>query len=748
MKHASARTLVVVALGIAAAREFSWVVWPAAAIGVVALFLQRLTRGWSVYLVLLSAAAFYTRVRLPLLPSDGLFAGGHFTGVVVGEPQPGEQRYYTVDLKYPHSGRVLMWVREPGLRLRYGDVIRVQSSIRRLDYPRNPGLADMNRILSERGIVGKASPKPGEISVVSRGRGSLLMRWVVMPVRRYIVRTINRFLPEPERGLLSGLLLGGRHWLPRDVQSAFVDAGVIHILVVSGMHVGVLLGVIWLILSVLQIRGWGRFVVSAGLAAAYVAVVGWSPAPARAGLMVTMAILSEPTQRRFTPVAGLCAAGLVLLILNPLTLFDVGAQLSFAGTLGISLFVPRATRLMSRWDSNMWVRRYVLLPLAVCAAAGAGTAPLLLHHYGRVQLLGVVASALAVPLVGVIIPLGLLMVCLNLVNAVLAGLAGEVVRIGLAALLRGARFFGSLSWAVWQPGRISWLWVLWLYTLGLLVLAWRQKWSRRVLRLSLLGGLAVLFWDSALHKPRFEVAFLDPEKGDAVLIQDTLGRLVLVDAGIDRYTVVRDYLRSRGVHRIDLAVVTHPDRDHFGGLLNLDRTLRIEHLLVPTKLGDSLYAGLLRRLEEQGTRIHVAGAGTRVEGLGYGLSVISPDLVTSALYERGLMSTNAVSLVVLVEYRGFRMLLAGDLDDPAVLAELGVQADLLKSPHHGSRKGNTRVLFEAVRPGYVVVMGRYPTPAPLEEMSIKQGIRYINTRRVGGCVMQFSGVSPCFSFCQ
>jgi competence protein ComEC len=226
-------------------------------------------------------------------------------------------------------------------------------------------------------------------------------------------------------------------------------------------------------------------------------------------------------------------------------------------------------------------------------------------------------------------------------------------------------------------------------------------------------------------------------------MEDTLGNVLLLDAGVDRRGVLRDYLRSRGIHRVDVVIVTHPDRDHFGGLLDLEERVRLGTLLVPTRTrGDSGYERLLARLEAQGTRVVVAGSGTDVTGLGFGLRVLWPDPVTRGLYEAGLMSTNPVSLVALLEYRGFRMLLPGDLDEPEAIAELGVTAELLKSPHHGSRKGNPQRLFDAVRPQQLVVMGRYPTPARLEERLARPPPVYVNTRRDGGCVLRFRGARP------
>ncbi|MBM3315605.1 ComEC/Rec2 family competence protein, partial [candidate division WOR-3 bacterium] len=672
MKYASARALAAAAVGVAAARQWPWLLLPAAVLGVATLLLARPTRGWSLYVALACAAAVYSRARQPAPPATELFSAQSFTGTVVGEPQPGEQRRFTVELGPPGHCRVQVRLREPGLDLRYGDVVEVGRRVRPLDYPRNPGLTDYNRVLHERGVVGRASPKPGQVAVLRRGQGSAWMRLVVMPMRRHVARTIDRLLPGPEGGLLAGLLLGGRQRLPRDVQEAFVDAGIVHILAVSGMNVGIIMAAFWLLLSVLRVRGWWLFALSTGVAALYVALVGWSAAPARAGLMAVMAFLAGPTQRRFTPAAGLCAAGLVLLVIHPLTLFDVGAQLSFAATLAICLTAPKATELMSRTSLNRQLRQYLLLPLVVSFAAAVGTAPLLLHHFGRVQVLGFLASAAVALLVGLCIPVGLLAVVLNLAGPVLAGFAAETLKLGLSGLLTVSRFFGGMDWAIWQPGRLAWPWVLWLYALGLLAVAWRRSWARTALRTGLAGGLAIAVWAGALQRPQMQVTFLDPGSGDAVLIEDTLGRRVLIDAGIDGPGVVRDYLRSRGIRRIDVAVITHSDRDHYGGLLDVDGLCRVDELLVPTRRGDSIYVRLLRRLEAAGTTVHAVGAGTTVEGLGFGLWFVWPDPVTRALHAEGLASTNSMSLVSLAEYRDFRMLMTGDLDEPEAFAELGL----------------------------------------------------------------------------
>jgi competence protein ComEC len=198
-------------------------------------------------------------------------------------------------------------------------------------------------------------------------------------------------------------------------------------------------------------------------------------------------------------------------------------------------------------------------------------------------------------------------------------------------------------------------------------------------------------------------------------------------------------LRSRGIRTLDAVVITHPDRDHYGGLLDLSERVRVRRLLVPTLVSrETAFTRLVARLRDAGTQVLVVGQGSELAGAGFGMRFLWPDGVTRSMYEAGLMPTNAVSLVAMVEHAGFRMLLTSDMEDVASLGE--VRADLLKSPHHGSRKGNLDTLFRAVQPGYVVVMGRYPTPAGLEQRP--DPAKCVNTRRDGGCMVRFSRAGP------
>lgn len=717
--------------------------WLAVAVVVAAGALAWASRGWSLYLAVAAAALAYAQIRAPLPVVPRLYTLERFDGTVDPEATTSSIPRVVVQLPAPWHGKVTVWLRDSLREFRPGDFVRVTARIRPLDGPRNPGVSDFNSVLATRGFVGSASASARDVILLARGKGSYVLSRLVTPVRTYILGVINRLLPGDEGSLLVGLLLGGSQGLPKDVQEAFKDAGIVHILAVSGMNVSIVVGVLWVLLSVLGVRGWWRFWTGVAGVVFYVLLVGWSAAPMRAGLMACAVLLSAPTQRRLSPVASLCVAGIVLLFIDPAMLFDVGAQLSFAATLGIAVVVGPAEQMFRRGVRVRWLSRWVLPPMIVSFAATLATAPLLLHHFSRVQPLAFVTSTAVVPLVGLAMPLGIVVLLASLVSHWLASIFAQSLWLVLYVLLKLTVFMGKLDWAIWEPGRLPWLWVGWAYLLGLLALKLNRSRARAGFVVLLLVGLSAMIWQGALTKPGNSVTFLDPRQGDAMLLEDSLGYKILFDAGVDGTGALRDYLRSRGIHKLDAAIVTHPDKDHYGGLLDLPTRVRVRRLLVPTtESQDPDYRSLLTRLRAAGTEVVVVGKDAHLTGSGFQVDFLWPDDATRASFLTGGVRTNDLSLVALVEHGGFRMLLTGDFENPDFLIGEDLRADLLKSPHHGSVKGNTEALYGRVQPSHVVVMGRYPTPARLGRRFEGTEVVYVNTRVDGAVMLRFREGKP------
>lgn len=745
MRNAALRAFVAVAAGIAATRIPGLPWWPGLVLAGGGVCFGFLSRGWSLYLALTGAAFLLGTVNQNRQPDPQVYERRAFTGIVEEEPTSEQDRDFVVALTGSGPGRVRVKVQGQMPSLQYGDLVLIKSRINPFNYPRNPGGFDFNSYYRSQGFVGETRVKAQELSHLGHGQSSAIKRLLVMPLRRQVYRTSRRFLASTEAALFLSLFLGDKSGLPIEVQTAFRDSGTMHVLAISGLHVGILVGVVWLFLSLVQIRGWTRMVICAAVITTYMLVTGMRPPVIRAGIMAMAVLLALSLQRKAAPLASLSVAGILILFFDPQALFTPSFQLSFAAAwsilAGLHALAPVVARLRPRL-----IRNWLILPLLVSTAAFLGTAPLLLAHFYRVQTLSCLFSPLIIAVVSLTVPLGLVVLGLSLLWNAAAGVFAETLQVALSLLLSLVKFLGSQQWAIWEPGAVPPLFLFYFYGLLLLTANWRQPLARSGLRIGLVLGLNLIAWRAVFHQPVTRVSFLDPGQGDCMVLEDTLGQVVVLDAGVRGPQVLRDYLRYRGVRKIDLAVITHPDYDHYGGFLDLSPRCPIKQLVVPTTAAEGEYKTLLDRLRQEGTQITVVGKGSSIRGLGFGLEFLWPEDAARATFQRDRSRTNFISLVTVFRYANYRMLLTGDMEEIELLRGTGQQVDLLKSPHHGSQKGNPPEWYARLRPTRVVVMGRYPTPARLEELLADYGERYVNTRRDGAWQVEFRRQQPVFRY--
>ncbi len=736
IRYAPVRALIAIAAGIVLSQVSFLPWWSALGAALFGIAFTRWTNKFSLYLTLTATTLLFVRSREPQAPMPQTYRATTFKVIITQEPLM--TRKATGVLLPPYYGKVMLFFKDSLPSVHYGDLLLLRTKIKRFSFPRNPGLLDYNQILSKQGYAGYATVKSGAIKIISRHHGNPIITRLIMPARRYLLNLFNRSIGGAEAALLQGILLGDKTALPENVRRTLSDSGTMHLLAVSGLHISIIVFAFWLLLNVLQIRGWMRFVLLTIGTLFYILVIGWRASAVRAGFMAWATLLSIPTQRRVNLISSLAVASIIILLIEPLSIFNASTQLSFAATAALITIPPRFQPFLKSHRIPHYLKNWLINPVLISTVATVATAPLLLHNFFRFQPLTFLANILLVPLTTITLPLGFLLALINLISPTLAAFPAETLRFLLRLMLLITSIFANLRWAIIEPGKLSWFGVFYLYGLILLSLNYRKNWAKSALRLSLIAGLTFLVWENALTKPHPRVTFLDPGRGDAALIEDHQGRKLLIDAGIDNTGMLRDFLLSRGVKRLDAVLITHPDRDHYGGLLDLEPTQRINLLLVPTLEGDHLYQALLRRLQRSGTKIVVVNKGAYLTGLGYKVDIIWPDAVTQWLYAEKLIPTNAISLVTLIEKSGFKMLFTGDCEFPEILhsATQSGTVNLLKSPHHGSRKGNKEQLFELFKPEYVVVMGRYPTPAKLESLLPPKGVRYINTRASGGITMR------------
>ncbi|MGH7395880.1 MAG: ComEC/Rec2 family competence protein, partial [Candidatus Methylomirabilales bacterium] len=331
-----------------------------------------------------------------------------------------------------------------------------------------------------------------------------------------------------EGALLRAIVLGDRSGLSEATVTAFRDSGTYHILAISGLNVSLLAGAFLLLLRGVRVPARASAAAAVLLVVFYAALAGGSASVIRAAVMTAAVLFALMLERQADLFNSLGLAALLLLAANPLSLFDAGFQLTFAATAAIALVADRLTLAHLPRPA-----RWLLLSLAVSAAATLGTLPILAVHFQRVSLSGVLANLLIVPLSGVLTALGMLeALVLALHPAGIPGLA-DLLRLVAASQVGATRLFAALPLATLQVYPPTLLMIATYYGLALsLAVRGLTRWRLPLvglLVLALLGQVAWKVWPS--RASALTVTFLDVGEGDSILVEGPGGGLILVDGG-------------------------------------------------------------------------------------------------------------------------------------------------------------------------------------------------------------------------
>lgn len=553
--------------------------------------------------------------------------------------------------------------------------------------------------------------------------------------------------------LLRGMVLGGDAGLPEPTVEDFRASGLAHILAVSGQNVLLVVILAQAILTALGARRSWRMALPAVIVVLYVALCGAQASVIRAGAMGLAGLAALAASRPSSRVYALILAAIVVLAFNPRATADVGAQLSFAAVLGLMVF----TRPLQA--------RFTLLPpwaaqaLAATLGATLATAPLMALNFGAVSVVSLVANVLGEPLIAPIVWLGSLTAALGQFSTQLGGLLNAPNSFLLGTLIELAHVTGGRSWAQVQTPTFG-VAALLIASGAIVGLALVLNGWVRVPKVAVGGpGLAPVAALAAVvvafaaftamrgdpPPPRPAIVMLDVGQGDAtVLLGD--GCAALIDGGPPGAQLARK-LRAIGVNRLDAALVTHPESDHFGGLLE---AVVSDEFPIATLLdggGNTAnpdYAQLRGLLTAQGTAFLPGVAGTNWSCPGISITLIGPP--PAAPDAPPPENANTRAAVAQVSVGPLEMFASGDAESPQLLGLPLAPADVLKVSHHGSDDPGLAQLLERIRPRLALIgvgaSNRYghPTPSTLGALAAEHARTY-RTDRDGMIVVTPGGVT-------
>ncbi len=652
------------------------------------------------------------------------------------------------------------------IALEYGDYLLLHGRISVPAGRRNPYDRDIIRALHLNNISALLYVRGNYNIERLDSRGNALIRRVIIPARTHIDDAIARWIPGEASNFLRGLLLGDRSSIDPDVQRSFVNAGVIHVLAVSGLHVGIVTVICFSLLGFLRLTGTVRVLCTVAGLIFFMLLTGSAPSVVRATIMASIILIGTVVQRRSDIYNSISVSALIILVFDARQLFLPSFQLSYAAVLAIVYLYPRMNRIMQTVSPILYrisMTRYFTQLFLVSAAAQIGTLPFTAIYFERISLAALGVNLLIVPAVGLIISFGFAMSLFSLLNTTIGMLYAEAAYGLLFGSLKVIRLTGSLTFASIEVFGLTLPGALLFYSIVLLLINLPDPAMFRRALLILLVCLNIyvyysVFSSQAETGPVLKVTMIDVGQGDALLLEFPHGETLLYDAGprTQAYDagerIVVPYLKKHGVGTIDAAVISHAHADHFGGLAAVIREIDVGRIYASAQhSGNRWYSDLLSELEERSIPYIPIRAGERIEGFTNARVYVvhpSPVFIQSPGDDRHWNLNNA-SVVLLVQYGNFRILLTGDAETEAegymdfIFGDF-LDAEVLKAGHHGSNTSSTRRLLNSVRPHDVLIsVGRENRfKHPSEEIIRRfesNNIRIYRTDRHGAVVVESCG---------
>ncbi len=672
--------------------------------------------------------AFHMSLNLSALKDVKLSDFHFFTGTVNETQRDASKLSMTLADCYGYNGgwrkidgEVIVTPRSR-LGLQVGDRVIFKGHAGSVSGARNPGEFDMKTYYQLLGVAGRVFLDSAEdILLVRHTSGFDFSRDVVDRARNLVRAGISSSLHGDVAGLAKAMVLGERGGINREINEQFINSGTIHILSVSGLHIGFLAGILVTLASVFSISRRWRFFFIAPVLVFYGLIVGMGPSVFRAVIMGIVILFGAFLQRRSTILNSLGFAALVILVVTPAQLFMASFQLSFAAVLSIAFFYERLLAMVRsafpRLADRPWLNPAVSITVLTVSAT-LGTIPLTAFYFGRVSLVSVVANFFIVPLSGVFLSLCFTFLLAGIVSGFVPSLFGAAAQIVGFLILETNSVIGSASFSTVRIGEEGLLFAA-LYFAWMIASIWfgGRSLMKKAVFASLLGANLILFSGIFTYRTEARCYALDVGQGDAIFLELPGGSTMLIDAGMkfgrnDAGTrVIVPFLKRMGINKVDYFVVTHLHSDHIGGAVGVLRNLKVKNFIYPEQVSHS------RTWDETMTAVRLLGipsgrgaAGMVLDsGPAYRVYILHPNRFYVGKGANSYRTRyNNGSVVLKVSVGPNSLLLVGDAErevEHDLCRAYGpfLSAAVLKIGHHGSSTSSSEEFIDEVRPKNAIV---------------------------------------------
>ncbi|MEE0855040.1 DNA internalization-related competence protein ComEC/Rec2 [Eubacterium ventriosum] len=665
--------------------------------------------------------------------------------------------------------------------VKIGNIIKVRGKLRQFEEAANKGNFDSRKYYLSLGFYGKI--EAGTIEVINSDYSGI--RQGLYELRMEIIERLEKLCSDNngifsiinnKNGIIGAIILGDKTDLDSDIKELYSVSGIAHILAISGLHISFIGMAIYRLL-----RRRFRFLFSAAVSIPVVLsfgiMSGFGISTIRAIIMFILKIIGEVLGRKYDAITAISLAGLVLLVQNPFVVCNSGFQMSFGAIIAIVLILPIVEEIL---NTDNKIIKVISANFTISLVMN----PILAWNYYELPTFSFLLNIVVVPLMSVVIVSSIVGI---FCSCIMFGF-GKVVIFPGCGILELYTFLCNIinkssvaSIVVGQPKVtiiIVYYAILLVVLFGLknirtkytraekerniikketgLVLEKKAKKERRIkgqnvkLRLACIVGFLLLnCLIYYIPNPGFYITFINVGQGDGILIHGDNGTKVMVDGGSTSEKQVAKncivpYLKAEGIGTIDYSIITHTDKDHISGILeilenNNSNRIRIKNLVMPDiNMKDDTYNELIEKAKLKKINVLYIKKGDTLSLGKTKIKCIYPETTTTA------SDKNDYCTVLSVKNKTSKILLTGDISkeiEEKIKDDIEENYTVLKVAHHGSNYSSSEKFLKKVNPKYSIIsVGKnnsygHPGNETMERLR-KQGVVIYRTDEKGGITIR------------
>ena len=457
-------------------------------------------------------------------------------------------------------------------KLKYGDKIEFYLEYEKPSTARNYMGFDYSNYLKTKKIFGTVNLKEEDVEIISHDNSNIILR-KIYELRNLMKTKIEKLLPKETSGLCLGMLIGETSGIEENMQEDFRDSNLSHILAVSGANVSYIIVSITYIFNKMCLRKRLSKIISIILLILFMLLTGCTSSVNRACIMAILMLIAELLYRKSDVYNNLAISALILLIINPYSLLDIGFQLSYMGTIGIVFLHDKIGNFIK---INNKIVKYFFEMIAVTTCANLAIIPIMMFHFNTISLTFYFSNIIVGPILGIVVIIGFIMFFISLIFTPISSLIAIVLNLMLKFIIKIAEITANMPFSKITIITPSFFFII-VWYLIIISISYKQKVkifyhkNNKLIKKIVSCILIIVLIVNLIIKvdKKLEIHFVDVGQGDACLIITPLNKKILIDGGGSEFgsfnvgeKTLLPYLLDRRINKLDYIINSHFDSDH------------------------------------------------------------------------------------------------------------------------------------------------------------------------------------------